>query len=64
MSNGGIAHSLTSLLAVIVILVAFAAFFVSFLIAPLIVMVVSYTLLVLVDRRHTPAAEPTDKPGS
>lgn len=52
--NGGVSRSLSALLAVFIVLVGFAAFFVSFLIAPLIVMVVSYALLVLVDRSHKP----------
>lgn len=49
--TGGLTRSLTTVFVVVIVLIGFAAFFVSFLIAPLIVMVVSYGALMLVDRR-------------
>lgn len=58
MESGGITRSLSTLLVVVIVLVGFAAFFISFLVAPLIVMVISYALLSLLDRRRTPAGLP------
>lgn len=48
----GSAGLLTALFAVVIVLIGFVTFFIGFLIAPLIVMVLAYAVLVVMDRRH------------
>jgi Flp pilus assembly protein TadB len=50
--RGGFGRSLGIIFVVAIVMIAFAAFFISFLIAPLIVMIVAWLVLVFLDRRH------------
>lgn len=51
-------HTFDIAFVVLIVLMGFLAFFVGFLVAPLIVMALAYLVLVVLDRRHRSGSKP------